>query len=315
VVVAHKRPKAETEEYKYDENKKPPYAYTYIIYHAIKDLNKPQGVTLGEIYIQIMADYAYYRALEKSTAWRNSIRHNLTMHKSFIKVARQQGDSGKGGYWRVDEAIAAEEIAFEPKPVAQPGSKKKKKKKKAAGPASVLPLEVDFAPNSSGIVSPLPSESGGISPQFTYPAGGELGSSPMYAASTELDDVFDDIEQEFNQHASAAGNVGAGAGAAGQSPPASPGMPTIITDEFNEGALLKKMAAQLGNDQPQNKFGASLTASGMPQDLLGVSSVFQASVSGMFSGLSASFNGLQDKFSESFGGVSESFNAIFQWGT
>ena len=73
-----------------------------------------------------MEDYAYYRARAKNTAWRNSIRHNLTMHKSFIKVPRATGDSGKGGYWRVDEAIAREEIAFEPKPVAQEGSKKKK---------------------------------------------------------------------------------------------------------------------------------------------------------------------------------------------
>jgi len=40
VVVAHKRPRMEVEEYKYDEKKKPPYAYTYLIYHAIKDLDK-----------------------------------------------------------------------------------------------------------------------------------------------------------------------------------------------------------------------------------------------------------------------------------
>jgi hypothetical protein len=39
-MVAHKRPRTEVNEYKYDENKKPPYAYTYLIYHAIKDACK-----------------------------------------------------------------------------------------------------------------------------------------------------------------------------------------------------------------------------------------------------------------------------------
>ena len=262
-----------------------------------------------------MEDYAYYRARAKNTAWRNSIRHNLTMHKSFIKVPRATGDSGKGGYWRVDEAIAREEIAFEPKPVAQEGSKKKKKKKKklkkedefaGAGRGHTLtPIDMTFAaPVSGGHGIPSASSSHGApSPQFTYP-GQELGSSPLYAASAELDDVFEDIEQEFGSRSP--GNPA--------SPlPLSPGMPSIITEELDESALLRKMASQLGSDQPQNKFGAS-AASGLPVDLLGVSSAFQASVSGVFSGLSASFNGLQDKFSESFGGVSESFNQIFTWG-
>ena len=30
----------QVEEYKYDAKKKPPYAYTYLIYHAIKDMQK-----------------------------------------------------------------------------------------------------------------------------------------------------------------------------------------------------------------------------------------------------------------------------------
>lgn len=265
-----------------------------------------------------MEDYAYYRARAKNTAWRNSIRHNLTMHKSFIKVPRAQGDSGKGGYWRVDEAIAREEIAFEPKPVAQEGSKKKKKKKKKVkkedgmggtadsdasfnGGSQLMPINMTFAA-PAGHGNPSISSNGEPSPPFTYP-GQDLGSSPLYAASAELDDVFEDIEQEFGRQS-----------ANPVSPPISPGMPSIITEELDESALLRKMAAQLGNDQPQNnKLGAS-AGGGLPADLLGVSSAFQASVSGMFSGMSASFNGLQDKFSESYGGVSESFNQIFTWG-
>jgi hypothetical protein len=48
--------------------------------------HRAMQITLGDIYIQIMQDYAYYRARSSVTAWKNSIRHNLTMHKSFIKV-------------------------------------------------------------------------------------------------------------------------------------------------------------------------------------------------------------------------------------
>eukprot|EP00039_Didymoeca_costata_P008244 m.109480 g.109480 ORF g.109480 m.109480 type:complete len:272 (-) comp14003_c2_seq2:35-850(-) len=127
---SYKRPRVQLEEYKNDETKKPPYAYTFLIYHAIKDSGKDK-VTLGEIYSKIMEDYAYYRARSNDTAWKNSIRHNLTMHKSFIKVPRTQGDSGKGGYWRVDDDVARTEVAFDPKPVAVEGTTKKKKKKKS----------------------------------------------------------------------------------------------------------------------------------------------------------------------------------------
>jgi hypothetical protein len=37
-------------------------------------------------------------------------------------VAREHGDAGKGGYWRVDESIAKEEIDFNPKAIAEGGT-------------------------------------------------------------------------------------------------------------------------------------------------------------------------------------------------
>jgi Forkhead domain len=38
---------------------------------------------------------------------QNSIRHNLSLNRYFIKVARSQEESGKGSFWRVDPASEA----------------------------------------------------------------------------------------------------------------------------------------------------------------------------------------------------------------
>lgn len=50
------------------------------------------------------------------------------MHKSFVKVKREDSDPGKGGYWGIDEEIAAQEICFDPKQTngkSPAGSKRK----------------------------------------------------------------------------------------------------------------------------------------------------------------------------------------------
>ena len=81
---------------------RPNMSYSSLIAMAIQ--NSPeQKLTLGEIYASIMNTFPYYQRVDK-TGWQNSIRHNLSLHKAFIR----QGDCGgrTGAHWTIDPKIS-----------------------------------------------------------------------------------------------------------------------------------------------------------------------------------------------------------------
>ncbi|XP_041860226.1 forkhead box protein P1 isoform X2 [Melanotaenia boesemani] len=80
--------------YKYN-NIRPPYTYAYLIRWSILASPDKQR-TLNEIYNWFTTMFFYFR--HNTATWKNAVRHNLSLHKCFVRV-----EGGKGAVWTVDE--------------------------------------------------------------------------------------------------------------------------------------------------------------------------------------------------------------------
>jgi len=85
---------------------KPKMSYAQLICEAILH-SKDNQLTLSEIYSEIHRRHPYY--LLENRNWQNSIRHNLTLNKCFVKVPRSSNE-GRGSYWTMEKG--AENIIF-----------------------------------------------------------------------------------------------------------------------------------------------------------------------------------------------------------
>jgi forkhead transcription factor HCM1 len=167
-----------------DDGGKPPYSYAILIGMAI--LRAPnRRLTLAQIYKWISDTFAYYRTAE--TGWQNSIRHNLSLNKAFVKQERPKDDPGKGNYWALE--VGMEHQFMKEKPI---------RKLPHAGPTPLVPLQpaakkppLQAPPVLADITSEAPTlpSMGAVTvepPEARLPEGLELSSDATVAAS-EID--------------------------------------------------------------------------------------------------------------------------------
>ncbi|XP_039892047.1 forkhead box protein M1-like isoform X4 [Simochromis diagramma] len=77
-------------------SERPPYSYMVMIQFAINS-RKNRRMTLKEICMWIEDNFPYYRDVAKP-GWKNSIRHNFSVHDMFI---RETSPDGKKSFWTI----------------------------------------------------------------------------------------------------------------------------------------------------------------------------------------------------------------------
>uniref|UniRef100_UPI00398E9E1A forkhead box protein P1-B isoform X2 n=1 Tax=Pristiophorus japonicus TaxID=55135 RepID=UPI00398E9E1A len=86
---------AQNQEFYRNADVRPPFTYASLIRQAILESPEKQ-LTLNEIYNWFTRMFAYFR--RNAATWKNAVRHNLSLHKCFVRV-----ENVKGAVWTVDE--------------------------------------------------------------------------------------------------------------------------------------------------------------------------------------------------------------------
>ncbi|XP_072225549.1 forkhead box protein J1-A [Leuresthes tenuis] len=147
-IVAHGHCPDEVD-YKTNAHIKPPYSYATLICMAMQ-ASKKSKITLSCIYKWITDNFCYYRYADPT--WQNSIRHNLSLNKCFIKVPRQKDEPGKGGFWKIDPQYAERLLSG--------AYKKRRMPPVQINPALQNRLRVNLQPQSRGPCSPAGGQIG-----------------------------------------------------------------------------------------------------------------------------------------------------------
>ena len=74
---------------------RPPFTYASLIRQSILESAEHQ-LTLNDIYKWFEQNFSYFR--KNAQTWKNAVRHNLSLHKCFMRV-----ENVKGAVWTVDD--------------------------------------------------------------------------------------------------------------------------------------------------------------------------------------------------------------------
>lgn len=151
---------------------RPPFTYATLIRQAILDSPDKQ-LTLNDIYQWFMNTFAFFR--KNHATWKNAVRHNLSLHKCFMRV-----ENVKGAVWTVDDEAfyrqhtSAKNASFTETDPAETLCLKTEKTDSINDPNNSFPKFED----SSSVV-------GKIEPEDWYP--GEVLSNGNYDNQTNSD--------------------------------------------------------------------------------------------------------------------------------
>ena len=168
-----------------DDGKKPPYSYAVLIGMSI--LRAPgRRLTLAHIYKWISDTFSHYRLPE--TGWQNSIRHNLSLNKAFIKIERPKDDPGKGNYWAIEPGMESQFLKDKSsrRPTSSGGSIMKSSSQQPSSEANLWPSQPQALPKSS--LRPVPQESDVFEPS----------SDATIPASDAPSSLEDEAEESIN---------------------------------------------------------------------------------------------------------------------
>ncbi len=123
---------------------RPNLSFAALIAQALQNLPDSRG-TLQMIYRYMMDTYPYFRLCDKHQ-WQNSIRHNLSLQKAFVRSDKKDG---KGCFWSITPGYNVDDL-FGRKPFREeeggerklcgPGRPKKEPKQQVLLPLPVRSL-------------------------------------------------------------------------------------------------------------------------------------------------------------------------------
>eukprot|EP00038_Savillea_parva_P007321 m.169274 g.169274 ORF g.169274 m.169274 type:complete len:550 (+) comp13083_c0_seq1:333-1982(+) len=96
------------------EDAKPSISFACLIGMAILSA-EDRRLTVSEIYQWMKDTYPYFNNATVGNGWKNSVRHNLSLNKHFVRLNRDPEDHlhGKGSYWMIrPESVPAMESAI-----------------------------------------------------------------------------------------------------------------------------------------------------------------------------------------------------------